>query len=325
MNAIRKAICAISVCLASISQPLYAQNYPSKVITIVVPFAPGGGHDATARAIASRLSTKMGQQVVVLNKPGANAMIGAEFVARSAPDGYTIMLGSPAETVISPYLYKDMKYAPMKDLAPITLAATTPIALVAHPSLGVSTLPELIALAKREPGKLSYGSPGTGSAHHLVVEWIKMLTKIDLLHVPYKGAAPATVDAVGGQISLASVGMAPATPHIASKKLKVLAAFNQSPLPWDPSIKMANEIPGLEDVVMMQWMGVFAPAHTPPVILDRLNAEIGAIVKEPAMKASLIKVGVDPVGNSRQEFETFLKNEDRKFSKLVAATRVTID
>lgn len=325
MNAILKAIFVTCICVASAFQPLHAQGYPSKEITIVVPFSPGGGHDATARAIAAKLSEKMKQQVVVLNKPGANAMIGAQFVARSAPDGYTILVGSPAETVISPYLYKDMKYVPLKDLAPVTLAAVTPIALVAHPSLGVSTLPELIALAKREPGKLSYGSPGTGSAHHLVVEWIKMLAKIDLMHVPYKGAAPATIDVVGGQILLASVGMAPAMPHIAAGKLKAVAAFNQGPLPWDPSVKMANEAPGLEDVVVMQWMGVFAPAGTPSAILDRLNKEIAAIVKEPAMKASLTKVGVDPVGNSRQEFEAFLKNEDRKFSKLVAATKVAID
>jgi tripartite-type tricarboxylate transporter receptor subunit TctC len=325
MNTFLKAICITCAYLASAFLPLYAQDYPNKEITIVVPFSPGGGHDATARAIASKLSGKMRQQVVVLNKPGANAMIGAQFVARSAPDGYTILLGSPAETVISPYLYKDMKYAPMKDLAPVTLAATTPIALVAHPSLGVSTLPELIALAKQQPGKLSYGSPGTGSAHHLVVEWLKMLTKIDLLHVPYKGAAPATVDALAGQVSVASVGMAPAIPHIASGKLKAVAAFNQRPLSWDPSVKMANEVPGLEDVVVMQWMGVFAPAGTPPAILDRLNKDIAAVVNEPAMKASLTKVGVEPVGNSRQEFETFLKNEDKKFSKLVAATKVTID
>ncbi|MDO8298988.1 tripartite tricarboxylate transporter substrate binding protein [Lacisediminimonas sp.] len=300
-----------------------AQAFPNKPITLVVPFAPGGGHDATARLLSIRLSEKMGQQVLVVNKPGANAMIGAQFVAQSAPDGYTVLIGSPAETVIAHHIYKNMQYAPRTDLAPVTLAATTPIAFVAHPSLGVSTLPELIALAKRSPGKLSYGSPGNGSVHHLVVEMLKMQTKIDLLHVPYKGAGPATNDVLAGQIPLASVGMAPVTPHIAAGKLKALNAFDEKRLPWDKSLPMAAEVSGLKDVIGAQWMGIFVRAGTPAAIIERLNSEFAAVLKTPAMAESLLKIGVQAVGNSPREFLDFLDAEEKKYSAVVRLTGVT--
>ncbi|MDB5799043.1 MAG: hypothetical protein JWP36_2945 [Paucimonas sp.] len=316
---------ALLACAALGATAASAQSFPAKPITLVVPFAPGGGHDATARILSIRLSEKLGQQVLVVNKPGANAMIGAQFVAQSAPDGYTLLIGSPAETVVAPYVYKSMQYAPHTDLAPVTLAATTPIALVAHPSLGVSNLQELVALARRKPGTLSYGTPGSGSVHHLAVEMLKMLTKVDILHVPYKGAAPATNDVLAGQIPLASVGMAPVTPHIAAGKLKALNAFDDKRLPWDPNLPMASELPGLRDVVAAQWMGIFARAGTPPAILDKLNAEFAAVVKTPAVSEQLLKVGVQAVGNSRKEFSDFLDREEKKYAGIVKMTGVSAD
>jgi tripartite-type tricarboxylate transporter receptor subunit TctC len=308
---------AAGAALAAVALAGHTQGWPQKSITLVVPFAPGGGHDATARILAVRLGERLGQPVTVMNKPGANGMIGAQFVVRSAPDGYTLLMGSPAETVVAPFVYKDMAYAPRHDLAPVTLAATTPIVLVANPALGISSLSELIALAKRKPGTLSYGSPGEGSVHQLAVEMVKMIAGIDLLHVAYKGAGPATADVLGNQIPLASVGMAPVMPLIAAGKLRALNAFDDKPLSWDPSIHMANEVPGLQDVVAMQWMGVYAPAATPASVLDRLNGEIAAVVKDPATQGALHKIGVEAVGNSRKAFAEFLDREDKKYAALV--------
>lgn len=301
-----------------------AADFPNRNLTIVVPFSPGGGHDFTARLMAAKLTEVLGQQVIVLNRPGANAMIGTQYVTQAAPDGYTMTMSSPAETVISPMLYRNMTYDPAKDLKPVTLVGVTPIALVASPSFEPNTVSELVDYVKANPGTVSYGTPGVGSAHHLAVDWIARGTGIKMLDVPYKGAAPATSDAMAGQIPLASVGMAPVTPHWKAGKLKVLAIMNNKRLSWLPDVPVASETPGAEEVDVYQWMGVFVPASTPDDVIATLNQAYAKVLHDPEVKKTMINNGVDPVGNSVDEFKQYIKDETAKYSKLVKESGVQI-
>lgn len=314
-------------CMMLLFGPSAAQaaEFPDRTLTIVVPFSPGGGHDFTARLMASKLTDVLGQQVVVLNKPGANGMIGTQYVAQAAPDGYTMTMSSPAETVISPMLYNEMTYDPDKDLRPVTLVGVTPIALVASPSFEPNNISELVDYVKAHPGTVSYGTPGVGSAHHLAVDWIARGTGIKMLDVPYKGAAPATADTLAAQIPMASVGMAPVTPHWKAGKLKVLAIMNNKRLPWLPEVAVASETKGAEDVDVYQWMGVFVPAGTPDDAVQTLNEAYAKVLHDPEVKKTMINNGVDPVGNSTEEFTQYLKEEAAKYSKLVAEAGVKIN
>lgn len=315
-----------SVCIGLLFCSAGAQAaFPDRTLTIVVPFSPGGGHDFTARLMAAKLTDVLGQQVVVLNKPGANGMIGTHFVAQSAPDGYTMTMSSPAETVISPMLYHDMSYDPAKDLSPVTLVGVTPIALIAHPSFPPSSVPELVDYVKAHPGAVSYGTPGVGSAHHLAVDWIARSTGIKMLDVPYKGAAPATADVLADQIPLASVGMAPVTPHWKAGKVKVLAIMNNKRLPWLPDVPVASETKGAEAVDVYQWMGVFVPSGTPPEAIKVLNEAYAKILHDPEVKKTMIDRGVDPVGNTVEAFKQYLNEESSKYSKLVKDSGVKIN
>jgi tripartite-type tricarboxylate transporter receptor subunit TctC len=300
-----------------------AQAYPDHTVTMIVPFSPGGGHDAMARLVAQRLGPRLGQTVIVENKPGANGMIGAEFVARAQPDGYTILFSSPAEIVIAPSVYKSMRYDPMKDLAPVTLAATTPLVIVANPGVGVKTLPELIAKAKREPGKLSFGTAGTGSSQHLAGAWLAHLAGIDWIHVPYKGAGPATNDVLGGQIPFALVGMAPVLPHIRAGKLVPIAVTTPERVTWAKDVPTVAETPGMKGFVASHWMGVLVPAHTPPAIVERLQKEFAAVLHEPDVRARLRDMGIDAVGSTSAEFHDYLVAERERFARMYSFTGLT--
>jgi tripartite-type tricarboxylate transporter receptor subunit TctC len=299
-----------------------ADVFPNHTVTIVVPFSPGGGHDFVARLLASKLGPVLHQSVIVLNKPGADAMIGAQYVAQASPDGYTILIGSPAETVIAPYIYKHMQYDPTKDLSPVTLAGETPIALVAPMSTPVSTVPELISYVKKYPGKLSYGTPGIGSSHDLAVKWIEQLAGINIQDIPYKGSSDATVAALSAQVPLASVGLAPVVPLWKTGKLKILAVMNHARPSWLKEIPTASETPGLEAVDLEQWMGIFVPAKTPTKTIDTLNEALATVLKDPAVKASMIDQGVDPVGNSVADFNKFLDQERSKYEMIVKASKI---
>ncbi|MGH6611836.1 MAG: tripartite tricarboxylate transporter substrate binding protein [Burkholderiaceae bacterium] len=300
-----------------------AMAQSGKTVTIVVPFAAGGGHDFTARLLAERLTQRMSQQVIVENRAGANGMIGAEHVAKSAPDGTTILLASPAEVVISQSLYKSMRYDPLRDLAPVTLAGVTPLVIAAHPSVQAKTLEELIALAKRPGSKLGFGTAGTGSSQHLAGAWLNSLAGIDLIHVPYKGAAPAVNDLLGGQIPLAIVGMAPLIAHIKAGKLNAIAVTTKQRVGWFPSVPAVAEAAGLKDFEVSHWMGVLVPAKTPPDIVARLNREFVAVLEMPDVKQTLLQQGVEPVGNTPQQFGAFLASEQKKFAELVKLSGVT--
>lgn len=298
-------------------------SFPSRNVTIVVPYATGGGHDATARVLAERLASRWGKPVVVENKAGANGLIGAEHVARSAPDGHTIMMASPAEIVIAPSAYATMRYDPAKDLVPVTLAGITPLVLVAHPSVKARTLPDLIELARREKGKLSFGTAGAGSSQHLAGEWLNQLAGIDLQHIAYKGAGPATTDVLGGQIPFVIVGMAPVAQHIKSGKLNAIAVTTRSRVSFAPDIPTFAEVPALKDFEVSHWMGVFAPGETPPSLVQSISDTIAAIVKETTTAERLRGMGVDPVGNSPQEFAAYLIDDRSKFARLFKQAGLT--
>jgi tripartite-type tricarboxylate transporter receptor subunit TctC len=314
---------AAAALAATASLALAQPAFPSRNVTIVVPYAPGGGHDATARVLAERLSALWGRPVVVENKPGANGMIGAEAVARAAPDGHTIVMASPAEIVIAPSAVKSMRYDPAKDLAPVTLAGVTPLVLVAHPSVKARTLPEVIDLARREKGKLSYGTAGAGSSQHLAGEWLNQLAGIDLQHVGYKGAGPATTDVLGGQIPFAIVGMAPVAPHIKAGRLNAIAVTTRARLTSAPDIPTFAEVPALKDFEVSHWMGVLAPGGTPPALVRTLRDAIAAVLKDPATAERLRTMGVDPVGDTPEAFAAYLAQDREKFARLFRQAGLT--
>ena len=290
-----------------------------KVATLVVPFAPGGGHDSMARLLAPAVGEKLGQQVIVDNKPGANGMVGAELVARGKPDGSVILFASPAEIVIAPTIFKSMRYDPFKDLLPVTLAGTTPIAIVAHPSTGIKTLADLLALAKQKDG-LAYGTPGEGSSQHLAGAWLSQLSGVKLTHVPYKGAGPATNDVVAGHIPLAIVGMAPVLPFIKSGKLTAVAVTARERVVWAKDVPTVAESPGMTGFEAWHWEGVMVPAGTPAATVQAIQAAFADALARPAIRARLAEIGIDPVGSSTAEFAAFLAADRDRFARMFSYT-----
>jgi tripartite-type tricarboxylate transporter receptor subunit TctC len=297
-----------------------AQSNASKNISLVVPFAPGGGHDSMARILSGPLSEALGQTVIVENKPGANGMVGADTVVRARPDGTTILFASPAEIVIAPTVYKTMRYDPFKDLEPVTLAGTTPIAIVANPSLGVHSFAELIAKARSEKDGLAYGTPGEGSSQHLAGAWLSQLTGAKFVHVPYKGAGPATNDVVAGHTPLAIVGMAPVLPFIRSGKLIAIAVTSHERVMWAKDVPTVAEQPGMTGFEAWHWEGVMVPKGTPAEIVQKLQAVFASVLQKPEVRAQLQELGVDPVGNSTAEFTAFLAADRDRFAKMFAYT-----
>lgn len=300
-----------------------AQSTSSRVVTLVVPFAPGGGHDSMARILAQRLAERLGQSVIVENRPGANGMIGVDYVVHAKPDGMTILFASPAEIVIAPTVYKTMTYDPAKDLAPVTLAGMTPVVIVANPSVGVHTLAEVIALARREPDGLAFGTPGEGSSQHLAGAWLAHLAGIKLLHVPYKGASPATNDVVAGHTPLGIVGMAPVLPFIRDGKLVAIAVTSPERAAWAKDVPTVAETPGMAGFAASHWMGVLVPAHTPADIVQHLQSELAAVLRLPDVRARLAELGVDSVGNTTPEFRDFLSAERERFAQMYKFTGLT--
>ena len=297
-----------------------AQAYPSRTVTLLVPYAPGGGHDAMARIVAEKLGPRLGQTVVVENKPGAAGMIGTEQVVRAAPDGYTLLFSSPAEIVVAPSVYRTMRYDPVKDLTPITQVGDTPLVLMAHPSVGVKTVAELIAKAKKEPGKLSFGTAGTGSSQHLAGAWINNLAGIDLQHVPYKGAGPATNDLLGGNVPLGILGMAPVLKHIQAGRIVALAVMTPKRVDWARDTPTVAETPGMEGFQANHWMGLLGPAGMPPEVVAKLQAEVAAVLAMPEVRDRLRGLGIDPVGSGTEDFRRFLAEERERFAKMFRLT-----
>ncbi len=301
--------------------PAAAQNYPSKPVRIVVVSTPGGSVDTLARAIAPRLSSKWSQQVLVDNRPGAGGAIAAELVAKAPPDGYTLMMGTIASLATNVSLYKSLPYDPVKDFAPITLVATQNLVLLVHPSIPSRSVKELVALAKKQPGKLTFASAGNGVGGHLSGELFKMLAQIDILHIPYKGVQPAMMDVVGGQVTMVFASIASGMAQVANKRLFPLAVTGAQRSPAAKELPTMIEA-GIKGYESSTWYGLVAPAGTPSDIVNRLNAEVVAGLKSPDLNERLTREGADPVGNSPAEFSKYMQSEIDKWRKVIRAAGI---
>ena len=299
-----------------------AQNYPARAVRIVAPFPPGGGLDLIARALAQKLALALGQSVIVDNRAGADGMIGTEQVARSTPDGYTLLISSTGPMVINPALNLKMPYDTLKDFAPITLVVVQPLCLVVHPSLPVKSVQELVALAKARPGQLNYGSGGIGNGAHLAGELFKTATGTDIVHVPYKGAAPAVVDLLAGQVHMMLNSIPVLLPHIRASKLRALAVGAESRMAILPAVPTMREA-GVATFDANSWYGFFAPAGTPRDIVGKLNAESAKILRGQEMRDLLSPQGAEPVGNSSEEFAAHIRAELAKWTLAVKVAGVT--
>jgi len=325
MNDIRRVIVrtTLAVLAMGLAGAAAAQAYPSKPVRVVIPLGTGGTTDVPGRIVAQRLSEAMGQQFIVENKVGAGGTIGADFVAKSKPDGYTLLLTATPH-VISANLYKNLPYNALADFAPVIRVASGPYVLTVHPSLGVNSVRELIALAKKQPGKIDYASSGNGSAQHLVGALFAHMAGIELSHVPYKSSSQAQQDLVAGMVKVGFPGTPIVIPHMKSGRLKALAvttAQRSSHLPDVPTIAEAG-VPGYEALV---WVGMMAPAGTPPDIVNRLNGEIRKLLAAPDVQQLLASSGVDPTPTSPEEFGAYLKSEFDKWGKVVRDSGATIN
>ena len=301
-----------------------AQDYPTKPIRFVVPYAPGGNTDILARLIGHNLSATWGQQVIIDNRPGAAGTVGAELVARSPADGYTLIMGSFGNIIVANSLYKKLKYDPLKDFAFIALVSLPPGIMVEHPAVPAQNVRELIAYAKNNPGRLNYGSPGAGAWNHLFFELFNASAGVAIVHVAYKGIAPAVVDLLGGQVQLAMAAFPAALPHVRSAKLRALAvtsAQRSGLLPEVPTVAESG-LPGYEAA---GWFGVLAPAGTPIAVVNKLNAAINRMLESPEIKASLAADGAEPAGGSPAQMAESARAASGKWARLIRELNIRTD
>lgn len=311
--------------LALFSTAVLAQDWPSKPVRVIVGYPPGGGHDFTARVVAGRLAELLKQPFVVENRAGASGTIATEGIAKGPADGYSFIVASPAETVVGAVAGLKMNYDWEKDLAPVTVIGDTPLAIAVHPSVPVKTIQELLAYAKGNPGKLSYGTPGSGSSMHFAGESLKTLGGLFIVHIPYRGAGPAVADLLGGQVPMGIMGMPPVVgPHKAGK-IRIVAVTSEKRSPATPDIPAMAELPGFAGYSFTNWTGVFMQAKTPPAVIERLAAEIGKVVKEPAIRDKLLAAGVEPLGLPTAEWKKFLAREKDIYSKIAGARNIRAD
>jgi tripartite-type tricarboxylate transporter receptor subunit TctC len=310
-----RTLAAFAIALLSLAAPANAQTYPSKPITIVIGYTPGAVSDLAARTIGEGLHQAWGQPVIVDNKPGSGGNIGAAFTSRAAPDGYTLMVGTDAQMSSNTHLYKHAGYDPVKDFAPVAYAGLNIICLAVNAQLPINNVAELIAYAKANPGKLSYGSSGTGSPHHLAGVLLAQKAGVDIQHVPYRGGGAAANDLLGGHIGAAFLSLSAAVPHMNTGKIRIIAMVEKTRYSAMPNIPTVGEtVPGFE---MSSWLGIFAPAGTPPDIVAKLNGEIGRILQAPAMKEQLALDGAEFVPNTPGEFAAQFKAEVVKWGEVV--------
>jgi tripartite-type tricarboxylate transporter receptor subunit TctC len=310
-----KRIVAVSA-LALAPLAALAQSFPSKPIRVVIPFVAGGSSDIVGRAISSKFQEFLGQPAVVENKPGANGSIAAEFVAKADPDGHTVLVGSIGVFSINAALFKDLRYNPIRDFAPITLAVTTPNILITKPSLPVSSVKELVEYAKKNPGKLSYCSSGTGSSDHLTGEVFKQTADITAVHVPYKGGAACQTDIMGNQVDFSFQNMGAVTNYIRAGKMKALAVTAPARHPQLPEVPNAKEA-GFADLVVTSWQAAAAPAKTPAAVIARLNDAMVKTMKSPEVRERMNQIGFDVVAGTPEEFGKFMKAEVDRWTTVV--------
>lgn len=300
-----------------------ADPYPNKPIKWIVPFPPGGAMDSMARTLGEKLSTSMKQPVIVENRPGAGGTIGSNLVAKAAPDGQTIMIVSIGQAV-NPSIYPKLPYDSVKDFEPVSLVGIVPNILVAHPSVKANNVKELIALAKAQPGKITYASAGNGTTVHLAAELFNSMAGVDLMHVPYKGSAPAVTDLMGGQVDIMFDSLSSAKPYVEAGKLKALAVTTAKRAKAFPNVPTVAEsgLPGYE---LSGWYAVFVPAKTPKPVVDRLHAELVKALKQDDVRARFALIGADPVGSSPQELAATLKTETARWEKIVRERNIKAD
>jgi len=298
-------------------------EFPMKPVRIVSPYPPGGGNDIVSRIIAESLAQEWGQNVIVDNRPGAGGNVGTEAVAKAAPDGYTMVMGSLSHA-INASLYSRLPFDPVADFAPVTVIAAGSYILVAHPSLPVKDVKSLVALAKAQPGRINYGSAGNGSGGHLGMELFKLMSGTDIVHVPYKGTAPAMIDTVGGQVTLDMDNMLALLPHVKANRLRALAVTSLKRSPLLPNVPTMDES-GYRGFEVSPWFGTLAPAGTPKEIVARISRDTVKVLKTPKVRDRLLEQGAEVVGNTPEEFLQYLKTEVQKWAKVVKATGARID
>ncbi len=316
----RAMLCTVALALAAVTGGSQAQTYPDKPIRLVVPYAPGAAADQLARALGERLAQALGQTVVVDNRAGAGGTLGADNVAKAPADGYSLVLGTDASHATNVFLSRRFPYDPVKSFTPIVSAAVNHIVLVVHPSLPVKTVTELIAYAKANPKKLSFGSSGPGSAHHLAGELLNEKAGIDMVHVPYKGGGPAMTDLIGNNLQVLFASMATARAHIESGKVRPIAVVEAKRFQGLPSLPtIGDTVPGY---AIESWFALFGPAGLPPAMTARLNAEINKVLSQPALRESLEKAGMSATGGKPDDLAALLKSELAQREKLVKAAGI---
>jgi tripartite-type tricarboxylate transporter receptor subunit TctC len=319
----RRLVQAVALAFVAAGGSAIAQAWPSKPISLVVPFPPGGTTDVLARALGEKLSQSLGQPVIVENKAGAGATLGADYVAKSKADGYTLLVGAVHHTIATS-VFKKLPYDFQKDFAPITEIALVPNVLVVNANTPAKNVAELVKLAKAQPGKLNYGSNGNGTAQHLIGTQFENVTGTDLAHIPYKGSGPLASDLLGGQITMSFDTVTPVLQHIKSGKLRALAvttAKRSSALPDVPTLDEA----GLKGFNIGTWFGVLAPVATPKDIVARLNVEMVKVIQSADFRRRMDEIGAEPIGNSAEQMAQQIKSETEKFAKLVKDAKVTIE
>jgi len=301
-----------------------AAVYPVKPIRLVVPFAPGGATDVVARLVGQKLSERLKQPVVVENRPGAGGNIGAEQVAKAAPDGYTLFIGTIATNAINQSLYRNLPFDPAKDFVPVAPLAALPLVLVASRDMPANSVAELIALARKNPGAVTYASPGSGTALHLAGELFQYMAGVTLVHVPYNGSAPALVDVMAGRVDIMFDTVVSASPHLKGGRLKTLAVTTRDTLTLLPGIPPVSQagLPGFE---VTAWNGLFAPAATPPQIVSMLNSEAAAALRQPEVSQKLVELGAVTMSGSPREFAGFVQSEAEKYGRLIKQAHIQLE
>ena len=313
----------VSLILAVLPAAALAQAYPAKSIRLILPFPPGGPTDITGRAIAQKLSEQLGQTVVPENRPGAGGNLGLELGAKAPPDGYTITLAAPP-IAVSPSLYAKLNYNAIRDFAPVSLVAAIQNIMVVHNSVPAKTLQEFIQLARRHPGKLNFSSSGAGSTNHLASELLRGMYKLDMVHVPYKGAASALVALMSGDVDMGIMAVPPAIPQVKANKVRALAVLTEQRVPALPNVPTSKEA-GVDDFVMPIWYGILAPSGTPREIVNRLNSEIHRALASSDLKERLAAGGIDPLVNTPEQFAEFIKSEIVRYAKVIKDAGIKIE
>ncbi|HXF16757.1 MAG TPA: tripartite tricarboxylate transporter substrate binding protein [Burkholderiales bacterium] len=313
----------VAVCVLA-TAPAFCADYPEHPLRLVVPFTPAGATDVLARLTGERLGDKLGQTVVIENRPGAGANVGAEFVARSAPDGYTMLMGPASVYAISVTLYPKLGYELTKDLTPVSLVANVPHVLLVNNDVPAASLPELIRLAARQPGMLNIASQGSGTVSHLEAELFKHMAGIDMVHVPYRGSAPALVDLMGGRTQVMFDSIASALPHIRAGKLRALAVSSKTRSALLPDVPTVDES-GLKGYSAHSWLGIFVPAATPRPIVERLQREVAAALNDPQIRARLLGAGFEPASSTSAAFAKLVREEIEKWRPIVKMSGATAD